>query len=142
MENVVSSAGGSLAGLPQFLAYLVASLALIAIFVVLYSLLTPQRDLALIRRGNAAAAVNLGGALLGFAIPLSKSVSQSHDLVDMVIWSSVALVVQLAIFFLSGLVIAHESRKIAEGDMAAAAFLAFAAVAGGFVTSASMTYSP
>ncbi len=142
MDTLLTSAGASIAGIPQFLAYLVASLALMAIFVVLYSLLTPQRDLTLIRRGNAAAAINLGGALLGFAIPLSKSVSQSHDLVDMVIWSSIALVVQLAVFFLSGLVIAHESRKIAEGDMAAAAFLAFAAIAGGFITSACMSYSP
>jgi putative membrane protein len=142
MDTIVASAGASLAGLPQFLAYLVAGIALVVIFVLLYSLLTPQHELSLIRRGNPAAATTLGGAVLGFAIPLSKSISQSHDLVDMVVWSTVALVVQLAVFFLSGLLVEHEARKIENGDMATAAFLAFAAVAAGLITSACMSYSP
>jgi putative membrane protein len=142
MNSILASAHASVAGVPQFAVYLVAGLVLTVIFVMLYTLLTPQRDLHLIRRGNAAAAISLGGAMLGFAIPLSKSIAQSHDLVDMVIWSAIALIVQLTVFVLSGLVIAHEARKIEEGDIATAAFLAFAAVSAGLVTDACMTYTP
>ena len=82
MQTIWSSAGQSLAGVPAFLLYLVAAFALVAIFIVLYTLLTPQREIALIREGNAAAAISLGGAILGFAIPLSKSISQSRDVLD------------------------------------------------------------
>jgi len=142
MQAILASAGTSLAGLPQFLIYLAAAAALVILFIVLYSLLTPQHEIALIRRGNTAAAITLGGAILGFAIPLSKSISQSRDLVDMLVWSAVALVVQLAVFFLSGLVIAHEAKKIEQGDLATAAFLAFAAASAGLVTAACMSYGP
>jgi len=139
MQTIWSSAGQSLAGVPAFLLYLVAAFALVAIFIVLYTLLTPQREIALIREGNAAAAISLGGAILGFAIPLSKSISQSRDVLDMVVWAIIALAVQLAVFFLSGLVISHEAKRISEGDLAAAWYLAFTAVGAGLINSACMT---
>ncbi len=139
MQTIWSSAGQSLAGVPGFLLYLVAAFALVAIFIVLYTLLTPQREIALIRDGNAAAAISLGGAILGFAIPLSKSISQSRDVLDMVVWAIIALAVQLAAFFLSGLVISHEAKRISEGDLAAAWYLAFTAVGAGLINSACMT---
>ena len=139
MQTISGEAAQSLAGTPAFLLYLVAAFALIAIFIVLYSLLTSQREIALIREGNAAAAISLGGAILGFALPLSKSISQSRDMIDMVVWASIALAVQLAAFFLSGLVISHEAKRIAEGDLATAWYLAFTAVAAGLITSACMT---
>ena len=139
MQAISGEAAQSLAGVPAFLLYLVAAFALVAIFIVLYSLLTLQGEIALVRRGNAAAAISLGGAILGFALPLSKSISQSRDIVDMVVWACVALAVQLAAFFLSGLVISHEAKRIYEGDLAAAWYLAFTAVAAGLITSACMT---
>ncbi len=139
MQTVWGSAAQSLAGAPAFLLYLVAAFALVALFIVLYTLLTPQREIALIREGNAAAAISLGGAILGFAVPLSKSISQSRDIADMVVWAIIALAVQLAAFFLSGLVISHEAKRISEGDLAAAWYLAFTAVAAGLITSACMT---
>lgn len=142
MNNILASAAASASGIPQFALYLVASVVLTIMFGTLYILVTPQHDLQLIRRGNVAAAISLGGAFVGFAIPLSKSIAQSHDLVDMVIWAAVALVVQLAVFALTGVVVAHEARKIEEGDVATAAFLAFVAIAAGLINAACMTYSP
>ena len=35
----------------------------------LYALITPHREIRLIREGNAAAAVSFGGVLVGLAIP-------------------------------------------------------------------------
>jgi putative membrane protein len=140
MDSIWTSAMISLGGVPQFLLYILAALLLVAVFLFLYTMVTPQRDIALIRQGNTAAAISLGGALLGFAIPLSKSISQSHDLVDMIVWSVIALIVQLAVFGLTGLVIAHEGEKITKGDTATAAFLAFASIGAGLVSAAAMTY--
>ena len=138
MTNFGTRAAASLAGLPDFIVYLLVALALVALFTWLYMLVTPQRELALIRAGNQAAAVSLGGAILGFAIPLAMSIAQSHDLLDMVIWSSVALVVQLGVFFVCGLAIGHEARRITEGDRATATLLAFASIAAGLVDAACM----
>ena len=139
MTNFGTRAAASLAGLPDFVVYLLVALALVALFTWLYMLVTPQRELALIRAGNQAAAVSLGGAILGFAIPLAMSIAQSHDLLDMAIWSVIALVVQLGVFFLCGLLIDHEAKRITEGDMAAASFLAITSVAAGLVNAACMT---
>lgn len=142
MNGIVAAAAASASGIPQFALYLVASVIITIVFGTLYILITPQHDLRLIREGNVAAAVSLGGALLGFAIPLGKSIAQSHDLIDMIIWAGVACVVQLAVFALTGLVVSHEARKIEEGDVATAAFLAFVAVAAGLLNAACMTYTP
>lgn len=130
----------SLAGLPHFLVYLAVSLALLAAFALIYMWVTPHRELTLIRAGNTAASISFGSALLGFAIPLAMSVFQSHDLVDMVAWAVVALIVQIAAFFVCGFLVGHESQRITEGETASATFLAFTSVAAGVITAACMTY--
>ncbi len=139
MTDFGGRAAASLEGLPDFLIYLATSLGLLALFVLLYTLITPQREFALIRAGNRAAAVSLGGAILGFAIPLAMAIVQSHDVLDMALWSVVALVVQLGAFFICGLLIHHEAQRITDGDMAAASFLAFTAIAAGLITAACMS---
>ncbi len=44
---------------------------------VLYTLITPHKEFALIREGNTAAAVALGGSLVGFALPASNIIANS-----------------------------------------------------------------
>lgn len=39
-----------------------------------YIFITPYREIALIREGNAAAAAGLGGAILGFVLPLASTI--------------------------------------------------------------------
>jgi len=130
----------SAAGLPAFLLYLVSSVALVALFIAVYVQVTPQRELALLREGNVAAATAFGGAILGFVIPLSQAVAQSQNLVDMALWSAVALVVQIAVFLLAGALIGQAGQKVARGDLGAAIFLALTAVAGGMLNAACMTF--
>lgn len=130
----------SAAGLPAFLLYLLASLALVGLFILVYVQVTPQRELALLRQGNAAAAVSFGGAVLGFVIPLSQAVAQSQNLVDMAVWSAIALLVQIAVFFLANLLIGKTGQKITDGDLGAASFLAFMSIGGGLLNAACMTF--
>jgi putative membrane protein len=130
----------SAAGLPAFLLYLGASLALVALFVLVYVQVTPQREVALLRQGNAAAAISFGGAVLGFVIPLSQAVGQSQNLVDMAFWSVVALVVQIVVFLLANLLVGEAGRKITDGELGAASFLAFMSIGGGLLNAACMTF--
>ena len=87
-----------LSGLPIFLLHLAcATLAWLAALA-LYMWITPHDEFALIRAGNEAAAISLGGAAIGLAIPLALCLAGSVNVWDVMIWGSVTLVLQLIAF--------------------------------------------
>ncbi|MDB5926134.1 MAG: hypothetical protein JWN13_5070 [Betaproteobacteria bacterium] len=130
----------SLAGLPAFALYMVSSLALLALFIVIYIRITPYREFALIREGNAAAAASLSGTIIGFVIPLAYSVVQSANLPDMVLWGLIALVVQLVVFFCVTRIIPGIVRDIPAGKVAPGVLLGSLSLATGILNAACMTY--
>lgn len=130
----------SLQGLGNFLAYFAIALAAEAAFVWLYMLVTPHHEAALIKNGNAAAAVSLGGAVIGFTLPLGSAVISSISLLDMAIWASIALVVQVIVFLVASRILRGLSARIESGDLAAGITLAAASIAIGILNAASMTY--
>jgi putative membrane protein len=129
----------SLAGLPAFLLYFSLALALLGLFIVVYVNVTPYHELALIREGNAAAAISLGGAIVGFVLPLARAVTQSVSALDLVVWGLVALVVQVVVFFIVGKVLPRFVEAIREGRVAGAVLLAALAIGVGLLNAASMT---
>ena len=129
----------SLAGLPAFLLYFSLSLALLAVFLAVYLAVTPYSELKLIREGNAAAAISLAGAIVGFVLPLARAVTQSVSALDLVAWGVVALVVQVVVFLLVGKLVPRFAEAIRNGQIAGASFLAALAVAVGLLNAASMT---
>lgn len=84
--------------LPHFLAYFGAAIALAVGFLMLYTLVTPHKEFALIREGNSAAAIQLTGTFLGFALPVAIVIGHSVTIADMLLWGAVAALVQLAVF--------------------------------------------
>jgi hypothetical protein len=78
----VTGLGHTLATFPNFVAYFAVGGVLTALFVALYSNLTPHREIALIRAGNVAAAIALSSALVGFVIPLASVVAHSAGIID------------------------------------------------------------
>jgi putative membrane protein len=130
----------SLAGLPAFAAYFGAALALTALFIAVYVHITPYPELQLIREGNTAAALSLGGATLGFVIPLASAVENSVSLPDMLVWGAVAFVAQVLVFFVVRLLLPTLYADIHAGKTAAGAWLGICALAGGVLNAACMTY--
>jgi putative membrane protein len=130
----------SLAGLPPFLLYFALGIAVFAAFCVIYQAVTPYDEIALIRDGNVAAAISLGGALLGFVLPLASAIAHSVSPLDMVIWSVIALVAQIVVYFLVGKLVPHFAEAIRGGRVAGATLLAVLAVATGILNAACMTY--
>ena len=116
------------AAFPNFLRYIVVSFALAALFLWIYVQITPWREFALIRNGNSASAIALVGALLGFCLPLANTIAHSASLTDLVLWSLVALVVQVAIHIAMRLLLPHLKEAV-EADQSAAGI-----TAGGFAT--------
>ncbi len=110
--------------LPAFAGYFATALALLASFVVLYLFTTPYNEMALIREGNTAAAVSLGGAMIGYALPIAVSVATSHNIASMVGWGVVACVVQLLAYIVARLVLPQIVQNIPLGKVASGVFLA------------------
>lgn len=125
-------------GIPAFLLYLVTSFALLALFVFLYLWITPHRELALVREGNAAAAASLSGAILGFVIPLAHAVVQAVTLGELALWAMLALVVQLLVFFVMTRVVPGLVRDITAGRVAPGILLGALSLASGILNAACM----
>jgi putative membrane protein len=131
---------GYLTGLPLFAAYFGLGLLLLATFVFIYLRITPYREIALIRSGNAAAAASLGGAIIGFVLPVASSIENSVSLVDMFLWAVISLIVQLIAFLIVRAVIPTITKNVEDGQLASGVFLGAVAIALGLLNAACMTY--
>lgn len=130
----------SLQGLDNFIAYLAAALLAEALFLFLYTLITPHREWPLIKEGNKAAAIGLGGAMIGFTLPLASAIAHSVSFVDMAIWAAVAVVVQIIVFALLSLALRGLAQRIKEGNVAVGIASAATSIAVGMLNAASLTY--
>jgi putative membrane protein len=129
----------TLSELPSFLAYMATGLVLTFFYVVIYIWVTPHPEIKLIRENNVAASFAFMGSLIGFCMPLASAIANSVSLMDCAIWGSIALIVQIAIFYLVGLPIPKISERIEKEELAAGIWLGSASFAGGLLNAASMT---
>lgn len=125
--------------LPHFFAYFGAAIALAVAFLFLYVLITPHKEMALIREGNSAAAVQLTGTFLGFCIPVAIVIGHSVSIPDMLLWGAVAALVQLAVFFaISRLLFREVSQRITERCAASGIFVGGVGLGAGILQAACM----
>ena len=110
-------------GFPDFILQLAVSLGLFVASLIIYVLMTPHKELELIRAGNPSAALAFGGVVVGLAIPLGQCLAHAFGLWDLVIWGVVTLLLQLIAFRFADIFLRGLPRRIAEGDVAAAVFL-------------------
>lgn len=110
------------------------------VFTALYRLVTPHDEGKLIREGNIAAAVALGGAVLGYVIPLASALTQTHSLVEFAAWAVLAGVIQIVSFWaVRRIAMPDVSARIERGDIASALFLLTVSVTVGMINAACMT---
>lgn len=125
--------------LPHFLAYFGSALALAAGFLFLYSLVTPHPEFKLIREGNAAAATQLCGTFIGFAIPVAIVIGHSVSIPDMLLWGLVAGVVQLLVFLIiSRFLFKAIEERIVQGCTASGQFVGGMGIGIGILQAACM----
>lgn len=110
------------------------------IFKALYRWITPHDEGALIRGGNVAAAVALGGALLGYVIPLASALANTHSLPEFVAWALLAGVIQIATFWIvRRIALPDVSARIERGELSTALYLMFISITVGILNAACMT---
>lgn len=111
------------AGFPDFIIQLGVAIGLFIASLVIYVLMTPHKELALIRAGNPSASLAFGGVVVGLAIPLGSCLEHAYGMWDLLIWGVVTLLLQLLAFRFADMILRGLPRRIAEGDVAAAVFL-------------------
>lgn len=126
------------AGFPLALLHAGVTLLILVAGSALYALITPHREIQLIREGNSAAAVSFGGMVLALGIPLSVSLVSSHSMLEIALWGVATLFVQLLVFRLTDLILHGLPQRIQEGEMSAAALLVCAKIATALVLAASV----
>lgn len=110
-------------GFPDFVVQLGVALGLFITSLIVYVMMTPHRELELIRAGNPSAALAFGGVVVGLAIPLASCLEHAFGVWDLLIWGVVTLLIQLLAFRFADIFLRGLPRRIAEGDVAAAIFL-------------------
>lgn len=127
-----------MAGMPVLIAHFLVAIAIFVAGVFVYTRITPFNELALIRQGNAAAGVSALGATLGLALPIAGALAGSVNLFDLVVWGTLALVIQILTFVVVSLAIKRLVESIMREEMAAAILLAGVQVAVGLINAAAV----
>jgi len=125
-------------GFPITLLHTGLTLVMLALGTVVYALLTPYRDVQLVREGNAAAAIALGGVMVTLAVPLAVSLSASPSVLEIVVWGMAATAVQLLLIRLTDLLLRGLPGRIQEGDVPAAVLLTAARLAAAIILAAAV----
>ena len=128
-----------LSGFPAFIAHFILAIGYLVAYIAIYTAVTRNDELKLIRAGNIAAAIALGGSILGFAQPLASSVEHSLSIVDNALWAMVSLVIQIAVYLLIKLVFPNLNARIENGEVGPAILFAALSIAAGQIAAAAMS---
>lgn len=108
---------------------------------VIISLITPHRELALLRAGNTPCALALGGKAIGMVLPIAAVARLAASPLDQIIWCIVAVAVQLLVHLvLTTLLEGRLKQEIDKNEVGGAAvFIAFIQVGAGILNNAVMS---
>ncbi|NEX94445.1 DUF350 domain-containing protein [Caulobacter sp. 17J65-9] len=125
-------------GFPITLLHAGVTVVMLILGAALYALLTPYKEISLIREGNSAAAVAFGGVLIGLAIPLAVSLSASTSIREIAVWGAATIVVQLLVFRITDFLLTGLPSRIQEGEVSAAVLLVAAKIATAIILAAAV----
>ena len=128
------------AGLPAFLGYFAIGLAAYGVFALVYTAITPHREVELIRAGNMAAVTAFLGAILGFSLPLASAAANSVSIIDYIIWAVIGILAQIMAYYIANFTLKNLHEKITAGDVTAGIWGGGIALAVGILNAACMTY--
>lgn len=125
----------TIAAFSNFLLYAGSAIFLLVLFTWLYKLWTPYDEFVQMKAGKKAPAFAMGGAMLGFTLPIVSLSYHGVNWMDFVIWSAAAGIVQLVLFKVLYRLIPMD---IDEDNQAIGIFYAFAAICVGLINAFSL----
>lgn len=128
-----------LPSLLPYAAYLASALAMLALFSLLYTRITRFDEWTLIHEGNLAAALSLGGALLGFSATLAASIAVHASWRAFVAWALVAMLLQVLAYGLLARLLRGMNAAIAQGNVAMGLLMGATSLGVGLINAACLT---
>ncbi|MAN44716.1 MAG: DUF350 domain-containing protein [Alphaproteobacteria bacterium] len=123
---------------PRFLLWTGAAGIMLVIASTIYVLLTPWKELALVKQGNSAAGLALAGAIAGLAIPIASCLASSVTLIDLAIWGIVSLLIQLIVYRLVDVILTDIPKRIEQEEAGAAIVLIAAKLSSALILAAGL----
>ncbi|ATD59047.1 putative membrane protein [Janthinobacterium sp. 35] len=102
----------------NYLIHLLLAAGLLIVFFIIYTRVTPYKEVLLIRQGNQAAALSLGGALLGFSATIASSLMHTADYQQFFAWAFGAMVVQLLAYVVTTRLLRMSKDQIESNNSA------------------------
>jgi putative membrane protein len=124
-----------------FWMYFFATIGFLAIFLLIYTRLTPHKEFDLIfNQHNSSAALAFGLTIIGFSIAMSGVLSNTRNIIEFLVWATVALTAQLIAYVFARVTYANLSYAIEQNAISAAIWLGTLSIAVGIITASSMSY--
>jgi putative membrane protein len=128
----------SLAGLPAFLVYFCTATIVLLVYLFVYTRITAHNEFELIRNNVPGAAIALGLSMLGFTLPVVSAMTHAANVIDCLIWSFIALIVQVIVYYAVRIPVPNLSKRIEAGEIAPAIWLGLASLSAGALNASSM----
>jgi putative membrane protein len=119
--------------------HLLAAGFLLVLFFLIYTRTTPFDEMTLIRQGNAAAALSLGGALIGFSMTVASGLVHTDNLLSFVGWSAAAAAVQLLTYVLVTRLLHMSKPQIEANNVAFGLLLGSISISVGAVSAGALS---
>ena len=133
-RNLMRPALDSLAnGVPWLIFYLLVVTVIYLIGLFIYVKLTPHKELELVQNGNMAAAVSFSALVISLALPLAACLINKFSLIDVALWGTFSLFLQLFLFRLTDAIFKGMPQRIIDDEVPAATVLAAFKIAGSII---------
>lgn len=123
---------------PNFLLQGGVTLALLITGCVVHVLLTPMKEMKLIREGNVSAGISVAAVIVGLAVPMAACLSTAASVYDILIWGAVAILLQLLSFRVADLLLHDLPKRIERDEVGSALVLAGVKIAAAMVMAAAL----
>ncbi|MEQ1782513.1 MAG: DUF350 domain-containing protein [Hyphomonadaceae bacterium] len=123
---------------PEFMLQVGVTLGLLVTGCIVHVLLTPMKEMKLIREGNISAGISVAAVIVGLAIPMSACLETAKSVYDVLIWGVVAILLQLLAFRLADLILRDLSKRIERNEIGAALVLAAVKIGAAMVMAAGL----
>lgn len=111
-------------GLPVLISYLLVVTGIYIVGIFIYVKLTPHKELELVQEGNMAAAVSFSALVISLTLPLAACLVNKVSLIDVALWGTVSLFLQLFLFRFTDAIFNGMPERIENNDVPAALVLA------------------
>ncbi len=125
-------------GFPEFLIQGGITLALLMAGCIVHILLTPMKEMQLIKAGNVSAGISVAAVIVGLAIPMTACLETAVSIYDLLIWGVVAILLQLLAFRVVDLILHDLPHRIERDEIGAALLLAAVKLAAALVMASAL----